>query len=110
MFAREVTPEDESEWVRKVAERIKRWQMETVALMVLYTIKPLSHIGGELGRFFVSPFVPLFGEDVEKFFAVFEKTQNIDRLIELLEQRLDGNVQERKILDNDENSEAQKKA
>jgi len=47
-------------------------------------------VGGEMGRFFITPFVPIisdkWGVTSEKFFLVFEKRENIEKLLKRLEQ------------------------
>ena len=43
-----------------------------------------------MGRFFVSPFLPVFGENIgiggEKFFQIFEKRENVEKLIKAVEE------------------------
>lgn len=41
--------------IKKIADRIVKYGMETPAIMVLETIKPLSVIGGPMSRVFISP-------------------------------------------------------
>lgn len=86
----EVTPEEEEKIIRKVANLIHKYRMEAAAILFLESLKPLVHIGGELGKFFISPFLPALGEKIsvngEKYIRVFEKRENIERLITLLEQ------------------------
>lgn len=85
----EVTPEDEEEMIRKVAEQIHKYGMEVAAILMLESVKPLAYIGGQMGRFFVAPFLPAFGEKIglggEKFLTTFEKRENVEKLIVMLE-------------------------
>jgi len=86
----EVTPEDEEMYIRKIAEVIHQYGMEVPAILFLESTKPLAYIGGQLGRFFVSPFLPIISEEVgikgEKFFMIFEKRGNVEKLIQLVEE------------------------
>ena len=86
----EITPELETEYIEKVAKKIHEQEMDTAAILLLESSKPLVWIGGEMGRFFITPFVPIvsekWGEIGEKFFLVFEKRENIERLLKRLEQ------------------------
>lgn len=86
----EVTPEDEEEYIRKIAEAIHKYGMEVPAILFLESTKPLAYIGGQMGRFFVSPFLPVISEEVgikgEKFFMIFEKRDNVEKLIQLVEE------------------------
>jgi len=86
----EITPEVEAEYVEKVAQKIHQYEMETAAILLLESSKPLVWVGGELGRFFITPFVPIisdkWGVTSEKFFLVFEKRENIEKLLKRVEQ------------------------
>lgn len=86
----EVTPEDEEEMIRKVAEQIHKYGMEVAAILMLESVKPLAYIGGQMGRLFVAPFLPAFGENIglggEKLLTTFEKRENVEKLIVMLEE------------------------
>lgn len=85
----EITPEDEEEMIRKIAEKIHKYGMDVAAILFIESVKPLAYIGGQMGRLFISPFLPAFGENIgqggEKFFTIFEKRENVEKLITLLE-------------------------
>jgi len=86
----EITPEEEERVIRKVASIIHKYGMDAAAILFLESFKPLVYVGGELGKFFISPFLPALGEEIsisgEKFFRIFEKRENIERLISMLEE------------------------
>lgn len=86
----EITPEDEEEMIRKVAEQIHKYGMEVAAILFIESIRPLTYIGAQMGRFFVSPFLPAFGENIgisgEKFLQIFEKRGNVEKLLTTLEE------------------------
>jgi ABC-type Zn2+ transport system substrate-binding protein/surface adhesin len=86
----EVTPKDEEEFIEKVAQKIHEYEMETAAILLLESSKPLVWVGGEMGRFFISPFVPVISDKwgivSEKFFLIFEKRENIEKLLKRLEE------------------------
>lgn len=96
----DVTPEDEEEMVRKAAEMIHKSGMDTAAILFLESVKPLVYIGGQMGRFLISPWLIIFGEKIdrggEKFFAVFEKRENVEKLIKLLEKKTEEESEKRK--------------
>lgn len=103
MFSKDVNPEKEKELILKAAEIIKNNKMDTVAMILLHTTKPLIYIGGQMGRFFISPFLFAFGDNIyqtgNRLLTTFEKRENIDKLIKLLEEDED------KIKDNDKGEE-----
>ena len=86
----EVTPEEEEEYINKVAEKIHQYGMDVAAILMLESVKPLTWVGSQMGRFFLSPFLPAFGDTIsmggEKLFQVFEKHDNVEKLITRLEQ------------------------
>lgn len=85
----EVTPEDEEEMIRKIAEKIHNYGIDAAAILMLESFKPLTYIGSQMGRFFLSPFLPLFGDKIglsgEKVFQIFEKRENLEKVLEALE-------------------------
>jgi len=86
----EVTPEDEDEMILKIAATIHKYGLDVAAILMIESVKPLSFIGAQMGRFFVSPFLPALGEDVgisgEKFLQIFEKHENVEKLIKAIEE------------------------
>lgn len=86
----EITPEEEEEMIRKIAEKIHQYGMEVATILMVESLKPLTWIGSQMGRFFINPFLPAFGDEIgmtgEKFFQVFEKRENVEKLIVALEE------------------------
>ena len=86
----DVTPEDEEKLIKKLADEIHKRDVDIFAILMLETLKPLSYIGTQLGRAFVSPFLPAFGDDIgiggEKAMQVFEKRENVEKLLTTLEE------------------------
>ena len=85
----EITPEDEEKMIGKIARKIHDYNLNLVAILMIQGIKPLSFLGAQMGRFFFSPFLPFFGEDIgiggEKFFQIFEDSENVEKLIKAVE-------------------------
>ncbi|HDI52782.1 MAG TPA: hypothetical protein ENF89_01385 [Candidatus Bathyarchaeota archaeon] len=86
----ELTEEDEEEVIRKTAEVIHRFGLDAAAILMIESIKPLAYIGGQIGRFLISPFLPAISEDLGRkgdiFLRVFEKRENVEKLLKLLEE------------------------
>lgn len=84
-----VTSEDEDEMIGKIAQKIHASRLDMVAILMIESVKPLSYIGTQMGRLFVSPFLPVLGENVgisgEKFLQIFEKRDNVEKLIKAVE-------------------------
>ena len=86
----EVTPEDEDEMIGKISQKIHESGLDLAAILMIESVKPLSYIGAQMGRFFISPFLPIFGKDIgingEKFLKVFEKRDNVEKLVKAVEE------------------------
>ena len=86
----EVTSEDENEMIGKIAQKIHEYELIVPAILVFASIKPIAFIGSQMGRFFISPFLPAFGKNIdlsgEKFLQIFEKHENIEKLIKAVEE------------------------
>jgi hypothetical protein len=87
----EVTPEEEEEIIRRVADKINEYGMNAAAVLMLQTFKPMAYIGGQMGRFFLCPLLYGLGDKIsigaERLFAVLENRDNLEKLIRMLEQR-----------------------
>ena len=83
--------EEEERLIHKIANKISEYGMNVPAILVLQSAKPLAYIGGELGVFFISPFLPVIGNKYSQYFEkaidIFEKEDNIEKLIVILEQK-----------------------
>jgi hypothetical protein len=90
----EITEEEVDEIIRKTAEKIHQYGMETVAILTLESVKPLVYIGGEMSRLMISPFLPALGpaanELGENLINVFEERENVEKLIVILEEMARG--------------------
>ncbi len=86
----DVTEEDEDEMIRKISEKIDEYDLDMAAIFAIEIIKPLNYVGVQLSRFFISPFFSAFGDNIglngEKFLSVFEKRDNVERLILAIEE------------------------
>lgn len=90
----ELTEEEVDEIIRKTAERIQQYGMETFAILILETVKPLVYVGGEMSRLMISPFLPALGSTAnelgENLINVFEERKNVEKLITILEEMARG--------------------
>ena len=81
----EITSEDEEEMIGKIALKIHEYRLDVAAILMIESVKPLSYVGAQMGRIFISPFLPILGKNVgiigEKFLQIFEKRDNVEKLI-----------------------------
>jgi len=88
----EISEEEEDRIIEKAAELIHKHKMEVPAIMLLESSKPVAYIGGELGRAYLAPFLPLLEQDFgipgNKLISIFEKRENIEKLIRSIEEKV----------------------
>jgi hypothetical protein len=77
--------EEEDELILKIAKQINKYGINIPAMFVIETFKPLSYIGSQMGRFFISPYLIMVGDELgmtgEKIIQLFENRDNVDKLI-----------------------------
>ncbi len=85
----EVTSEEEDEMIGNIAHKIHEYGLDIAAIIAIGSVRPLSFIGAQMGRFFISPFLPALGGNIgitgEKFFQIMEKQENVEKLIQTIE-------------------------
>ncbi|HUV34292.1 MAG TPA: hypothetical protein VMW22_05135 [Candidatus Desulfaltia sp.] len=86
----EVTAEEEAKVIEWTAREFHKYGLETAGILFLESGKPLAFIGSQIGSVFVMPFLPFFGDSAytkgDKFFKVFQKRDNLEKLIKRLEE------------------------
>jgi len=88
-----LSPEEEEELINKVAKKIADSGMEMAAKIFFESIKPISILGGQFARLFAYPYLSIFGETGvmgHKLIEVFEKRENIEKLLEKLDKLTEG--------------------
>jgi len=119
----ELTDEEVDQVIHETYKKITEYKMETIAILVLESLKPWSYVGGELLRVALAPLMPALGESLglttEKIMQVFEDRKNLEKLILILEENLKKEEVNRKLarekekrnkLEEKERAEATKKA
>ena len=79
------TDEEVDETIEKIADWIMKKKLETAAMLILPTVKPLSVMGGPLSRIFVAPWFHMIGINTRHIINTFEEPKNIERLMKRLE-------------------------
>lgn len=97
----DLTSEDEDEMINKIAEKIHESGMDVAAVLMMGSFKPLTYVGSQMGRFFISPFLPAlgpnYGKGGEKFFQLIEKRENLDKIITAVEELAQQEEERKKI-------------
>src|SRR5208282_1314253 len=72
--------------VERIASEVVSRDLESIAIMFLETVKPLSYIGSQLSMVFVGPFLSVFGNVGIDYIKFFEKKENVERLLKRIEE------------------------
>lgn len=96
LFWDDVSPDEEDDLIKKTAEMILKYDMDTAAILMLQSFKPLVSFGGQVGRFFLGPLLPFMGEREDALIQTFEKRENVEKLIKILEDKRKQEDEERK--------------
>ena len=88
-FDEPLSEEEEEAMIEELANYIHAKGLETAAILFLESSKPLSMIGAGMSRLFISPFLPIFGDDGDifgvKLINLLEKRKNIEKIITKIE-------------------------
>jgi len=86
-WERQLTPEEETEMIDKLAMEIKKRKMEAPAILVLESCNPFANVIGH-GMIATSPFLaPLVGFDkVDEYSQLLGNRKSLARLIHKLEE------------------------
>lgn len=86
----DVTSDEEEEMVREIAEKMHSYGIDVPAILLFEIMKPLTFLSSQMGRFFVSPFLPILGDEMgltgEKILQLFEKPENVEKILTHLEE------------------------
>jgi len=94
-----ISPEEVEEAIEKVARKIIDIGMGEVAVLALGLGYPFAYIGGQMGRVLISPYSVLFGkyeDSFNKYITIFEKRENIAKLINRLNDLIEEKREENK--------------
>jgi hypothetical protein len=85
----DLTSEEEEKLLIEIAEKMYNYGIDVPAILFFETMKPLTYFGSQMGRFALSPFLPLLGDDLgltgEKMLQLFEKEENVEKIIKHIE-------------------------
>jgi hypothetical protein len=84
----ELTPERRKELIDKIATEVVKRGLETPAIMLLETFKPLSFIGAELAIFYLFPYIKAIttSPTVDEVTALFHDRSAVEDLIRRIEE------------------------
>lgn len=102
----DTAPEEVDKVIDEVAEKIMNSGIEDAAILLLGISYPFTYMGGQFSRIFISPYSIFFGrheESFNKYVSIFEKRENIRKLISKVEVLMEEKRKRKKEEDMDEN-------
>ncbi len=88
LYWRHSSDEEVEETLDKIVNWIFEKKLETPALLVFPTIKPLTLMGGGLSRIFIAPWLHFIGFNSRHYINSLEQPKNIEKLIEKIENKM----------------------
>lgn len=96
----EITQEEEEEIIEWIAREFYKYGLETAGIMFLESLKPISRYGSSMGQIFISPMLPILGDNLmmkgDKAMRVFERDENVEKLIQRLEDMAVNGIEDEK--------------
>ena len=87
MLWKDRTPEEIDATIEKIADWVVENEMEVPALLFFESIKPLAPIGARMGGAMFSGLIPIIGYGVDDHFVAFRETKNIEKVVQLIEEK-----------------------
>jgi len=85
---KKVSKKQEEKTIEKVMELIDKYDMGLISTIILHTIKPVSYIGAQFGRFFLGPINFLMDDDdINIALTTLENRENLDKILMQIEER-----------------------
>lgn len=79
--------ERKGELIKKIYDIITQYDLDVPAVLLLETYKPLAQVGGALAQIMLGPVMLAFWEPGFDWIHTFEKMKNIERLIQMIEEK-----------------------
>lgn len=96
----EITQEEEEEIIEWIAREFYKYGLETAGIMFLESLKPISRYGSSMGQIFISPMLPILGDNLmmkgDKAMRVLERDENVEKLIQRLEDMAVNGIEDEK--------------
>lgn len=87
-FTLDLEDEENEKYIEAIAEKIHEYNLETVAMILIGSFRPLYYISAQMSRFFILPILDVFGGigiETERFLDFMEKRDNPEKLMRRLE-------------------------
>ena len=77
----EIPKEKESELIDEIARQVVNYGFQDLSVLLLEVVRPMSFVGSRLGLNYMAPFLEFFGIKGAEYTILFEKEENVKRLI-----------------------------
>jgi hypothetical protein len=81
------TQEEIDKIIENVAETIVERDLVEPAILFFHSYKPISPLGGRIGGMTFAWLIPFMGHIVDDYFVVFREPDNVEKVIQLIEQK-----------------------
>ena len=88
----EISEKRENEILKKISGFFIKYKLESPAAIVTQTVTPFNRVLNSTIIYPMAPIIEFLGISVYDYIAFFEKKENLNKLLELLEQSEDKNI------------------
>ncbi len=89
-WSEEMPPEEADLKLRHIAFEIKKRKLETPAILLFESHKPLSYVAGQATMFFAPFLVPILGyNNVRDYGRLLNRRDSIERLLQYIEEPME---------------------
>ena len=80
--------QDDKDMIERISTKIVDSKMESIAIFLLDSFRPMSSLWSQLLRLYVGPFLMIVGpEKVERLFKFLDKPENLEYFIRRVEEK-----------------------
>jgi hypothetical protein len=86
LWQKELSEEDKNKLIEKIAKKIVEKRLEVPAIFFLESIKPVAFVGTQISYIVFAPFLYLLGPESFNYLSIFEKREDIEKLLSKIEE------------------------
>lgn len=97
LWQKELSEEDKNKLIEKIAKKIVEKRLEVPAVFFLESIKPVAFVGTQISYIVFAPILYLLGPESFNYLSIFEKREDIEKLLSKIEELSEGNKEKEDV-------------
>lgn len=96
-WRKDFSEEEKNKLIEKIAKKIVEKRLEVPAIFFLESIKPVAFVGTQISYVIFAPFLYLLGPESFNYLSVFEKREDIEKLLIKIEELSEAEKDKEKV-------------